>query len=225
MSRQVDDCLTIMRNVLSRRNTNDPSSSDAILIRHLNDFVITAFPHITRFIELNGTLEFTINTTPADGVYTFNDVGASSDFASISLTAYVDNNPLNVYLNPVDFYGKWDQFTVADIPTGMPIDMLYYGNQFVFRGIPDQSYTVRIFGYTQIQEFDESTTDAGNEDLPFSYYVRYFAYGGALNFALDNNYDDERLNKIKMGFKREKKNLMARTHHQLKIGRTKPSFI
>jgi len=224
MSRSVNDVIDIMRKVLSRRNTNDPSSDFATLVRYINDFAVFTMPNISRLIEEYGTLQFDVDETVTNGVYTFNDVGATSNFTSISHTGYVDNNPLTIYQDPTQFYNKWDQFTTADIPTGMPIDMLYYGNEFVFRSIPDQAYTVRIFGYKQITEFPGTGTTAGDEKLPFDYWVRYIAYGAARNFAQDNNYDAERMNSIMAGFKREKYNMLARTHHQTKLNRSVPKF-
>jgi len=169
MTRSVNDILTLMRRVISRPNANDPDSNDTLLLRYINDFYAISMNTDVRLFENFSTLEFTIDETNTTGRYTFNDVGASEQFVSISAEAFCDNNVLNIYLNPMQFYSFWDQFDTSQLTPGQPTDMLYYGNEIVFRTIPDQEYTIRIYGYKKNEEL---STD-GDPPLPFQEWYRY----------------------------------------------------
>ena len=154
--RFVQDALDIMRTALGRRNENDPDSSDETLLRYLNDFVSLSMPNDTKLFESFGTLSFTIDETHTDGVYTFNDVGASADFMNISQNAYislldpVNNsvswNQLPIYQDPGEFFAIWGINNDEILIPGYPTMMLYYGNEFTFRTIPNTSYLVKIYG-------------------------------------------------------------------------------
>jgi hypothetical protein len=83
MARTLDDILTIMRRAIGRRNKNDPESTDTILKQYVNDFYSLEMPNDTKLFESFGILSFEIDETTTDGVYTFNDVGASENFINI----------------------------------------------------------------------------------------------------------------------------------------------
>ena len=118
MARTVQDVLDIFRIVIGRRNENDPDSSDELLLRYLNDFVSLQMPNDTKLFENFGTLSFTIDETNTTGVYTFNDVGADTDFINLSQEAYislldpVNNsvswNQLPIYQDPGEFFAIWE---------------------------------------------------------------------------------------------------------------------
>lgn len=218
MTRTVDDVLTIMRRAISRPNQNDPDSSTATLLQYLNDVVSLSMSDDVKLFELRGTLEFTVDQANTTGVYTFNDVGATDDFVNISMEAFVNNNPLLIYQDPGQFYGYWNQFDTTQLTAGQPTEMLYYGNEFVFRTIPDQEYTVRIFGYKQNPEF----SNVGNPALPFDNWLRYLAYYAAYNYAIDFRYSEKDMARIKKGYFKERKLLLTRTHNQVKLSRGKP---
>ena len=157
MARTVNDVLTIMRLAISRRNTNDPDSDDTILLRYLNDFVSLTMGADIRLFDNYGTLRFEIDETVEDGIYTFNDIGADFEFETISQSGFISLSdppsgslswvPLQIYLDPQEFYSYWGVENTDVLTLGMPTDMLFYGNQFVFRTIPDQAYIVNIYGY------------------------------------------------------------------------------
>lgn len=223
MSRDVSDVLTLFRRIVARNNPNDPNANFSTMIRYINDFYAFHMNKDVHLFQLEGTLEFTIDQNSTDGVYTFNDVGAGSDFEYLTVSGFINDNDLIIWHNPYEFYHRWQTFDVSELTPGMPTDMLFYGNELVFRTIPDQEYTVRIFGYKANVEFDEGNT-AGDEALPFAEWVRYIAYGAARNYSMDFNYDEARINSIKAGFIREKNILMTKQHNVVKFERSIPRF-
>jgi hypothetical protein len=219
-----------MRLALGRRNENDPDSSDPTLLQYLNDFVNLTMTDDLKLFEQFGTLKFVIDETVTDGVYTFNEVGASSDFSNISGTGYItltdppDNsiswNRLEIFQDPGQFFDLWGVDNSEILIPGYPTQMLYYGNEMTFRTIPNTSYTVYLYGYKIQPEFSSE----GNPALPFDYWMRYLAYGAALNYARDYRYEDSTRAMLEKDFAHERKLLLTRTHNQRKISRCKPRF-
>ena len=117
MAQFVSDCLRTMRLAIARRNENDPDSDDTTLFRYLNDFINLTMSDDVKLFEQFGTLSFTIDESTVDGVYTFNDVGASSSFTNISQEAFISLldppansiswNQLWIIQDPGLFYGEW----------------------------------------------------------------------------------------------------------------------
>lgn len=230
MARFVSDCTTIIRRIIGRRNANDADSTDAIILDYLNDFINLTMSDDVKVFEQYGTLEFSIDANTTDGVYTFNDVGASNDFTNItttgliSLSAPADEsvswNTLWIYENPEVFYQRWGVNNVDILTTGYPTEMLYYGDEMVFRTIPNDTYKVYLFGYKIIDEFSSD----GDPELPQAYWLRYLAYGAALNYARDFRYEQSTLSQIERGFKRERALVMTRAHNQIKTKQAYPKF-
>jgi len=228
-SRLVSDVLRIMRLAISRRDTNNVDSSDATLLRYLNDFISLKAPNDCRMVEDFGTMSFNIDETNTSGVYTFNDVGADTDFMTISNEAFisildpVDNStswqPLEICRDPGYFFEEWGINNDDIITTGFPSRMLLYGNEMTFRTIPDQEYVVKIYGYKKRNNF--STT---SEEIPYDYWLRYLAYGGALDYARDYNYTQEKIQSIRQTFSSERSLIMANVHNNLTMSRGSPSF-
>lgn len=228
-SRSVQDTLDLMRIILGRRNENDPDASDEILLRYLNDFYSLSMPNDTKLFESFGTLSFTIDETNTTGVYTFNDVGADSDFMNLSQEAYislldpVNNsvswNQLPIYQNPGEFFAIWGINNDEILIPGYPTNMLYYGTELTFRTIPNTAYLVKIFGYKKNSDFPDA-----DEPLPFDYWLRYLAYGAANNYARDFRYDAQTRAMIKESFSSERKLLLTNTHNQQKMSRPLPRF-
>lgn len=229
MVRTVQDTLDIMRVIIGKRNENDPDSSDDLLLRYLNDFVSLSMPNDTKLFESFGTLSFTIDETVPTGVYTMNDVGAAFDFMNLSQEAYislldpVNNsvswNQLPIYQNPGEFFAIWGINNDEILIPGYPTMMLYYGNEFTFRTIPQTSYLVKIFGYKK--NFDYPSPDV---PLDFDYWLRYIAYGAAVNYARDYRYTQEARSLIEATFKSERKLQLTHTHNQIKMARSLPRF-
>lgn len=228
-TRTVQDALDIMRVAVGRRNENDPDASDDLFLSYLNNFVSLKMPNDTKLFESFGTLSFTIDESNTTGVYTFNDVGASHEFINISQEAYisledpVDNsvswNQLPIYQDPGEFFAIWGINNDEILIPGYPTMMLYYGNEFTFRTIPNTSYIVKIFGYKK--NADYPTPDI---DLDFDYWLRYVAYGAAVDYARDYRYDPESRQLIENTFKSERKNQLTHAHNQVKMSRAMPRF-
>jgi hypothetical protein len=165
----------------------------------------------------------------SSGVYTFNDVGADSDFISITNDAYIsvldpENesvswNKLIVYTDPGAFFGYWGINNTGILMAGYPTEMLFYGNEFTFRTIPDTTYLVNIYGYKKRNDFD----DISNE-IPYDYWLRYLAYGSAVNYSRDFNFSEKQRAMIYDSFLEEKKLMLTNTHNRIKNNRCVPNF-
>lgn len=230
MTQFVSDALRIMRLAIGRRNENDPDENDATLFRYLQDFITLTMSDDIKIFEQFGTLSFVIDQTNTTGVYTFNDVGASSGFTNISGEAFISlQNPpagsiswnqLWVFQDPGYFYGKWGINNTDVLIPGFPTEMLYFGNQMVFRTIPNTAYLVNIYGYQLIPAF----SDEGDPELPYDYWLRYLAYGAAKEYAADYRLEDSAILRIDRNFARQRKFLLTRTHNQIKQVRCFPRF-
>lgn len=230
MTKYVSDVINIMRLTLGRRNENDPDASDGTMLNYLNDFINISMSDDLRIFEQFGTLIFTIDETNTTGIYTFNDVGASSDFVNISHEGFITLtdpaegsiswNRLDISQDPGTFYNEWGVDNTDILIPGYPTQMLFYGNEMVFRTIPDQSYTVYIYGYKEQTEFSTE----GDPALPYNHWLRYIAYGASLNYARDYRYDTDDLNRISRTFAWERERLATRTFNQAKQSRGIPRF-
>ena len=219
-----------MRLALGRRNENDPDSNDPTLLQYLNDFVNLTMTDDLKVFEQFGTLQFNIDENVTDGVYTFNDVGASDQFSNISMEGFItltdppDNsvswNRLEIYQDPGQFFDIWGVNNSEILIAGYPTQMLYYGTEMTFRTIPNTGYTVVLYGYKVVPEFSED----GNPALPFDYWMRYLAYGAALNYARDYRFEDSSRARLEKDFAHERKLLLTRTHNQIKNSRAQPRF-
>ncbi len=230
MAQFVSDCMRIMRLALSRRNENDPDSDDTTLRRYLNDFVNLTMSDDIKIFEQFGTLRFTIDESNTTGVYTFNDVGADASFTNISQEAFISLldppagsiswNQLWIFQDPGIFYGEWGINNTDVLIPGYPTQMLYYGNEMVFRTIPNTSYLVEIYGYKIVPEF----ADEGDPEIPHDYWMRYLAYGAARDYATDYRFDEKSIARIERTFQRQRRLLLTRTHNQIKMARCYPRF-
>jgi hypothetical protein len=232
MAKTVSNCLDIMRRALGRRNELDSDSDDNTLMAYLNDFVNISMSSDVKLFEQFGTLEFDITAANVTGVYTFSMVGlgTTTDFINISSEAFISLaapaaasltwNRLMIYQDPGQFYSRWGVNNETILIPGYPTEMLFYGNEFVFRTIPDDTYTVFIYAYKVNPAF---ATDTAN-DLPYDYWLRYISYGAAMNYARDFRFDNESKQMLANDFAHERKLMLTRTHNQAKQSRAAPNF-
>lgn len=224
MTKTRDDVLAIMRRVISRRNANDPDSTSVLLTQYINDFYSINMTDDVKLFEQFDTLQFTVDNTVTTGVYSFdpttNNLGSSDNFVNITLSAFCNNQVLNIYQDPKQFYLIWNEFDTTKVTTGQPTDMLFYDNEFVFRPIPDQAYTVRIFAYKQNAELSSD----GDPEITRDYWYRYLAYGAALDYMRDFNYSSDQIDAMKRHFNTYRKWVLTRSHNQYKQQRAMPRF-
>ena len=230
MTQLVSDCIRTMRLAIGRRNENDPDSNDNTLRRYLNDFINLTMSDDLKIFEQFGTLTFTIDETNTTGVYTFNDVGADASFTNISQEGFISLsdppdgsiswNQLWIYQDPGIFYGTWGINNTDVLIPGYPTEMLYYGTEMVFRTIPNTSYLVEIYGYKVVPAFSED----GDPAIPHDYWMRYLAYGAAMNYARDYRFEGDKRALLQADFQHERKLLLTRTHNQVKQNRAFPRF-
>ena len=227
--RFVSDVLSLMRQIINRQNANDPDSSDTKLLQYLNDFVSLTMSDDVKLWEQFGTMTFVIDGSHPDGVYTFNDVGADSDFVNISSEAFISFldpvghsvswNWLPIYLDPGEFYTIWGINNEDILIQGYPTMMLYYGNQFVFRTIPDREFQIRIYGYKKNNNYTGS-----DNAIQYDYWLRYLAYGASNNYSMDYNLEESTQASITRGYSRERKLMLTHTHNTIKQSRPMPNF-
>lgn len=228
-TRSLSDAIRIMRVAIGRKNENDPDAKDETLITYLNNFVSLSMPNDTKLFESFGTLSFIIDDSVTTGVYTFNDLGADSEFMNISQEAFISlvdpvNNSISwnrlpIYQDPGEFFSIWGINNDEILIPGYPTMMLFYGNEFTFRTIPNTSYLVKIYGYKKNANFDSPDVD-----LPFDYWLRYIAYGAAVDYARDYRYEPQTRAMIESTFKSERKLQLTHAHNQAKMSRSKPNF-
>ena len=229
-TRSLSDVERIMRLAISRRNVNDPDSTYAVLVSYINDFIALTMSSDLKIFENFGTMIFEIDETHPDGVYTFNDVGAEFNFTNISQEAMISLtdppagsvswNQLWIYQDPGSFFSIWGVNNEDILIPGYPTMMLFYGNEMTFRTIPNTSYKVYLWGYKEVAELSVE----GDPDLPFAYWLRYVAYGAAMNYGRDYNFSAEKMAGLQASFLHEKKLLLTRTHQQIKVQRCYPRF-
>ena len=233
MAQFVSDCLRTMRLALGRRNENDPDSNDATLLQYINDFVNLTMSDDVKLFEQFGTLRFTIDETSPTGVYPFNGIATippGQVFTNISQEAFITLtlppegsiswNRLYVYQDPGVFFLEWGVNNANILIRGYPTEMLFYGNEFTFRTLPNTSYDVIIYGYKVVPTF----TNVGDPALPYDYWMRYIAYGAAMNYGRDFRFEADKLGMLNDAFRHERKLLLTRTHNQIKQQRAYPRF-
>jgi len=230
MARDIADVLRIMRLSIGRRNENDPDSNNGTLLQYINDFVSLTMSDDLKVFEQWGTLSFEIDETITDGVYTFPGNDTSTEFVNIGSEAIISLkdpegssvswNRLKIFQDPGEFYGYWGINNTDVLIAGFPTQMLYHGNEFVFRTIPDTTYLVNIYGYKRNPDFATSGTD----ELPFDHWLRYIAYGAAMDYAADYSIDPQRMQIISKNFAKQRELMLTRTHNQIKISRCLPRF-
>jgi len=154
---------------------------------------------------------------------------AGIDFINITQEAYISLldplynsiswNYLPIFQDPGEFYAIWGINNEEILIPGYPTAMLYYGDEFVFRTIPNVPYQVRIYGYKKNKNFE-----GFDEVLTYDYWTRYLAYGLAVNYAYDFRYETTEIARLEKAFQREKKLQLSHTHNQIKMSRCLPRF-
>ena len=233
MAQFVSDCLRTMRLTIGRRNENDPDSNDNTLLQYINDFVNLTMSDDVKLFEQFGTLRFTIDQTNPTGVYPFNGLTTIPPgliFTNISQEAFITlTNPpegsiswnqLLVYQDPGTFFYRWGVNNANILIPGYPTEMLFYGNEFTFRTIPNTQYDIIIYGYKVVPNF----TSVGDPALPYDYWMRYISYGAGMNYARDYRFENDKIGLLNAGFQHERKLLLTRTHNQIKQQRAFPRF-
>lgn len=231
MARYVSDCLRIMRLVLGRRNVNDSDSSDSVFKQYLQDFVSLHMGDDIKVFEKFGAVQFNIDDTVVDSTYSLADLNLKDTFTNISTEGFIyptttagdsySYMPLEVCLDPHQFYNNWGVENYTLLNAGMPSEMLYYNDTFVFRTIPDQEYTVILFAYRTTPEFD---FDDGDPEIPEAYWLRYIAYGAALLYMYDYRYSQEDIADLNRKHRDMRMLLAKRMHSQNKLTRGIPRY-
>jgi len=221
MAKSGADIIKIVRQVTGRTDSSDPQFTDAIMMSRVNDYLELIMPQEVRLYENKTWWEFTFNAA-SDGTDTVPVDLEVEGFSTIGPLAYIgpstDVGPgfkLWWFQDPASFYGKWpDTQTFTE---QRPTDVLYYNNELLFRGPPDQPYQVRIEAY----KIEARITEGTNIDE--AYFWRYVAYGTALDIFSDFG-EMDKYNEYMPAFRRYKALVYARTNQQNRSQRTVPDI-
>lgn len=204
--------INIMRNVTGRVDSNDDLFSNTVMLGYINDFLNLIMPQEVRLYENKTWWEFAIDENSNDP---FPVDLQTLGYSTIGPMAYIDGFLLDWYQNPAVFFGRWPE--TQAYTAQRPTDVLWYNNELVFRGPPDQSYSVKISAYSVETIIQEDT------NIESDYFWRYVAYGAALDLFSDYGEMDQ-YEKYYPVFNRYRGLVYARTNQQLSNERTLPRF-
>lgn len=178
MAKDLGDCLSIMRRVIGQNDQDDPNATDALLIQYISDFYDLILPQDVKTYDQWEFLEF--DTIADQSVYPLGVAPLpTAEYVNYKPPVFVDDQQINWWQDPDLFYEKWPLDT-SNLGTGRPTDVLFFGNQFVFRTVPDDAYTIRIVAYKQNGALADET-----DELAQDYIWRYVAYGAAIDWLTD----------------------------------------
>jgi hypothetical protein len=218
------EIIQIVRNVTGRVDASDPLFTDTIMLGYVNDFLNLEMPQDARLFENKTWWEFTIDQFTVDP---FPVDLATLGYSTIGPPAYVwvDNqvSPSQItrfalwwYQDPAVFFAKWPQVTGAT--PQRPQDVLYYNNELIFRGPPNQEYVIQIQA-----NMIEAVLDAPSDEITNSYFWRYVAYGASMDIFSDYG-EMDKYNQTMPAFMRYRSMMYARTNQQYQNQRPYPTF-
>lgn len=221
MAKMGSDIIQIMRNVTGRIDSSDPLFTDSIMLGYANDFLNLIMPQEVRLFENKTWWLFTLTTASADplpvDLTNLTDPGGNAFGATtIGPPAYAAGHDLQWFQSPALFFGKWPE--TQSYLEQRPVDVLYYNNELIFRGPPDQDYEIKISAYKV-----EPVLASEGELLDNDYFWRYVAYGASLDLFSDYGETDNYA-KYYPVFKRYRSLVYSRTNQQLMSQRTFPTF-
>jgi hypothetical protein len=216
--------IQILRNVTGRVDASDPLFTDTVMLGYVNDVLNLEMPQDARLFENKTWWEFTIDPTTLDPLPV--DLAALG-YSTIGPPAFVwvNNNvsPTQItrfalwwYQDPAVFFAKWPQVTGAT--PQRPQDVLYYNNELIFRGPPDQQYVIQI----QANRI-EAVLSAPSDEITNSYFWRYVAYAAALDIFSDYG-EMDKYNQTMPAYMRYRSMMYARTNQQYQNQRPYPTF-
>lgn len=207
-----NEIIEILRNVTGRVDSSDPQFSDTVMLQRVNDFLNLIMPQDVRLYENKSWYEFNLTTGTDEYEINLDTLG----FTTLGSTAYVGGFVVQWFQSPALFYGKWPE--TQTYTQQRPVDVLYYDNKLIFRGPPDDTYSVKIQAYKV-----EPLVEPGTAEVESPYFWRYVAYGAALDLFSDFGEMDQ-YNKYYPVFMRYKGLVYARTNQQLMSQRSTPTF-
>lgn len=206
MAKTAQDAIDIMQRVIGEQNSQDPNASESALLGYISDFYNLMMPQDVKVYENYSFFEFDLVADQA--VYPLNVAPLPiNEFVNLQPPAFIGIVKLWWYQDPDMFYTKWPLDT-QNLGTGKPTDVLFWGNELVFRTVPNDTYTVRIVGYHN----NGTLTDA-TDPLFEDYFWRYIAYGAAMDWLSDYGQMEEVV-KITPMYQRYRSIMLNRTAKQ-----------
>jgi len=219
MAKTAADLILITRNVTGRVDASDPQFTDTIMLQYIQDFINLQATQDVRLFKNKTWYEFdidenTIDPYPVDLqsiTLASGQVGAST----IEPPAYASGFILFWYQDPAQFFREWPE-TQSYTPQ-RPLSVLYYNNELIFRGPPDQLYHIKIAAYQVELQITDPT--GLNQD----YLYRYICYGAALDIFSDFG-EMDRWREIWPVYQRYRALVYSRTNNQYQNQRAGPEF-
>jgi len=211
-----NEIISTMRKMTGRMDASDPLFTDAIMLDYAQKFINLNMPFDIKLYELKTWYEFNIDETT--DTYAINLQNLR--LANINPPAYVDGFLIEWYQSPSLFYAKWPE--TQTYTSQRPTDVLYYNNELIFRGPPDQEYPVKIAAYRLMADFGDPNPNE-DVDIEFDYLMRYIACGASLDIFTDYG-ELDMYEKYYGIFMRYKSLVIARTNKQLSSQRSVPNF-
>ncbi len=166
----LEDIRQEVRKLAGRPSTSNPSNSD--LNKRTNRFIQYKLP---AELKLQDDLTFwEFETVSGTGTQ-----ASSTSFHTLVPLAYVDDDPMEVFVDPGIFYNRW--LIDSTETNSKPQDILIMNQEVVIRPIPDDAYTIRILGYERPSALG---ADAGTPD--WESLGELVAYGTAIDLLVSS---------------------------------------
>jgi len=221
MAKTFNDVITIMRRIIGENDGNDPDSTNDVLLDYVANFYKLIMGQEIKSHDLYTFFSF--DTVVDQDTYTFKDQG----FTNILPPVYsIDSNSntveIDYYEDTKSFYDRHPLDNTNE-PAARPFSMLFFNDEILLRPKADAVYTIKIRAYKELSVPSSGGELDATQDIDQDYFLRYIAYGAALDYMADfGNY--ENYANIEPIFKRYKNLVLMRTAKQATTQRTKPAI-
>ena len=218
MSKTTADLINILRNVTGRVDASDPLFTNAIMLQYLQDFIQLQSTQDIRIFKNKTWFEFLLTPTSPDpypvNLQTIALIDGQIGASTIEPPCYANGFFVFWYQSPQEFFQIWPE--TQTYQPQRPTYVLYYNNELIFRGPPDQDYLIKMAAY---QVEIQITNDVLDQD----YLYRYICYGAALDIFSDFG-EMDKWNEIFPAFRRYRALVYSRTYCQYQNQRPAPEF-
>lgn len=202
-----DEIRTEIRKLTGRLSVTNPSNAQ--LNKRINRFVRYKLPAEIHMLEQEAFYSF--DTVASTGSYSFPD-----DFHTLTAPAYVGDDEMDVWLDSEAF---WRMYAIDTSETASkPYDILLENDNIILRPVPDDAYTIRIWGHKRPAILDDDGDELENDN-----WGEVVAYGVAIDFLIASG-DFERAAQIRPYYEIIKENIHSKTEQTFDMARSVPMF-
>jgi len=136
--------------------------------------------------------------------------------------AFVGDEAIDVLYEPAIFWNNW--LIDSTETSAKPQQILIYDNDIVLRPIPDDTYTIRIFGNKRLDTFSDAASQSGLSDIDGQDgWGEVVAYGTAIDLLVSGG-EFEKAAALKVFYDRVRAIAQDATAQMLSTQRSVPSF-